>query len=371
LGGCECDSVCGATATDAFNCDWCYTKNNCGSYTFGLGYWDWCLYPRNSSENADWNEKSINTWAKITADTSSGYYPNILGLLQVSVQTSFDDNWEVMPSGRKKYIHSVGAHCLVNFEVSTGSYTGIFKQGNALGIIRMGSAGEVGGGGMAPGIGFKFMRTNQLSANWVSLFDLDGQKTWNFFKHNQTNHIRPPTGATAILAQKFKQSSDCVVMVGLSDAARYDQDGNEVANPVFPYMLNFVPTYDAKNLMPDDVEQENPDLINHLEKISYGFHLFDVYAKSSPTADEEYLGKMKTSTQCYGSKYGDEHLYFRHQRMEEDFAVKPQWLTEMDLKSECGTTDVGPVPPTRCIDKTPPSLSVAEARLIRKKKYQN
>ena len=42
--GCTCTTECGASLPDGFNIAWCYTKDGCGSWSFG-GTWDECVYP--------------------------------------------------------------------------------------------------------------------------------------------------------------------------------------------------------------------------------------------------------------------------------------------------------------------------------------
>ena len=44
------------------------------------------------------------------------------------MKTSFDDEWDVMPNGRHKAIHSVGAVCPFKIDVAHDSpYTGLLK----------------------------------------------------------------------------------------------------------------------------------------------------------------------------------------------------------------------------------------------------
>merc|ERR1719265_1811076 len=68
-----------------------------------------------------------------------------------------------------------------------------------------------------------------------------------------------------------------------------------------------------------------------LTSISAGVTLFDVYTHSSPTAKKqgkkEKLGTLTTTSQCVQSLFGDAALFFRHQRMEEDFALRPDWIS--------------------------------------------
>jgi len=346
--GCECESNCGATLDFGnANCDWCYTKNNCGHYAYTrLAYYDYCLYPLKDSEAEEWEQKQIMIWNGITADSTPGEYPNLLGLLSASIQTSFDDQWDVMPAGRVKYIHSIGAVCLVNMDVTSTKYTGILGNGMQHGIIRMGSAAEIGSSGTTPGNGFKFLRTGVKSANWVSLYSLDGISSYNFFSVNQSNHIAPPTGVTAILAAKFEQASNCVTMVGLSDAARFDQDGKEYS-PKFPYKLTFSPTPEAARFIPDSQISQN-EFLAYMGKIPTGTMIYKVYSQHAPGAADELFGTITTTTECVSSDFGDNHLYFRHQRIEEDWQIRQDWIPDIDATAECGTDSINIIPPQNC-----------------------
>ena len=128
--GCRCSSLCGPSVSDHFTRDWCYTRDSCGSWFLGHGYWDYCQYLNSQRQNytsMSWREKQDALWQMIAADDTPGqYYAN--DLLTESVLTSFDDEWDVMPNGRHKVIHSVGAICPFQLEVSTDSpYTGLLK----------------------------------------------------------------------------------------------------------------------------------------------------------------------------------------------------------------------------------------------------
>ena len=44
---------------------------------------------------------------------------------------------------------------------------------------------------------------------------------------------------TIAASKKFCQAGNCITKVGLSNVCTHDQDGNEVAEPVFPFMFLF------------------------------------------------------------------------------------------------------------------------------------
>ena len=80
-------------------------------------------------------------------------------------------------------------------------------------------------------------------------------------------------------------------------------------------------------------KKSNEDLLRELSTIKEGTRLFRVTAYASPKDKTEgngfELGTMTTTSQCHRSVFGDTRLLFRHQRMEADFARKPEWIEEL------------------------------------------
>ena len=238
--------MCSATLSgDNFAYDWCTTKDECGNYDLIYGYWDKCLYL--DSEKPDytaqtWSEKQEQMWAKINADNSIGPPPDPLQILFESVKTTFDDEWDHMPAGRTKFIHPAGAVCPFVVDIKDSPFTGLFQDGQTHGMIRLGSATSTDNedSGVTPGGGVKFFRTGRSSGNFVILNQLGPivNNNYNFFSVPLSNQI--PEDAPIFLipvAIKFCQAQDCPTKVGLSDICRYDQDGNEVQDIVFPYKV--------------------------------------------------------------------------------------------------------------------------------------
>ncbi len=113
----------------------------------------------------------------------------------------------------------------------------------------------------------------------MSLSPLPGN-SYNFFQANFSNHIAPPSGATAILAKKFNQASGCVGHVGLSDLCAFGADGVPVPIPVFPYKINLF-----SNTVQFPSAPVSQDGINaYLSKIPPATPLFTLYAFDSPEA---------------------------------------------------------------------------------------
>jgi hypothetical protein len=205
--------------------------------------------------------------------------------------------------------------------------------------MRLSSAKNPDSSGTTPGMGVKFFRDGRPSANFVAMYSLDGQPCTDpsFFSNDWTNHI-PLTDnfGLKIIAAKFWQASFCPLQVGLSDLASSD-DGVGT----FPYMLKFHSLVDS----PCDCTKYAECLQTLISKLPVGTKLFEVSAQSAPSAAFEDIGSITITDAMTTSKFGDEQLFFRHQHMEDDFKIKPEWLASIDRATECGMGCTGTAPP--------------------------
>jgi len=222
-------------------------------------------------------------------------------------------------------------------------------------LIRLGSASSLDellppphGTYIFPGFGIKFLRSGVRSADWVALRATGAGGSYNFFESTFSNHVAPDSALTGL--GKFQQASGCIDMVGLSDACTYTQAGEKVDKPVFPFEVRFEPT--GKASFPDK-RKSNADLLNELSGIADGTDVFTLYAFASPRDKKQgkniTLGTLTTVGTCHQTLFGDTDLFFRHQRMEEDFALAPEWIPEMKALGDpaCEAT-VGPVSKWQC-----------------------
>eukprot|EP00927_Polykrikos_kofoidii_P025441 TRINITY_DN22844_c0_g1_i1.p1 TRINITY_DN22844_c0_g1~~TRINITY_DN22844_c0_g1_i1.p1 ORF type:complete len:410 (-),score=49.83 TRINITY_DN22844_c0_g1_i1:138-1367(-) len=349
--GCKCTSRCFTGAL------WqCYASPVCsvaskdcpgGTATWSIihGYSDYCVYGEYKPyESRTAAQKQELVLAHVQSDTSPGTYPNRLsvlaGVISESVMVSFDASSDVFPESRKKYIHSVGMVGGISF-VSVGGhpYTGVF-EGAQHGLIRLSSAAKPGGS-FTPGAAFKFFRDGRRSANFVAMPSLDGQpcSNSNFFANDFKTHISATNNfGLKLIAAKFWQASYCPLMVGLSDVASATDD---VFNSVFPFELVLHPLVNVS--CPCDAYTTT--FAAALSKLELGTKLFEVRAIKQFGDPSTVIGHIELSTKLTTSKFGDEQLFFRHQRMEDDFALKPEWLADFDHKEQCGMAAVGTTAP--------------------------
>merc|ERR1719215_832861 len=329
--GCTCQTPCGAAAHEDYGrCDWCYTENGCGQSGW-KGSWDYCKYsPMEEFEAQNYRNKQSQLWARTTAPDVVGQSApahlaahTLTTLLGYSMITPFDDQWEVLPNGRERLIHSQGVVCQIDFNVDSNSP---FK-----GIIRLGSAASLDEPLLPkifPGFGIKFLRSGVRSADWVSLRTIGDEGSWNFMESQFANHAAPQEALLKL--NKFQQASGCIDMVGLSDACTYDQDGHMFFYPVFPFLFEWEPT--GKVRFPDE-KKTNDDMLRELSSILRGPDILEAFAYASPSDKKRgrkiRLGMVTTTSECVQSLFGDLELFFRHQRMEEDFALRPDWIQQM------------------------------------------
>ena len=128
--------------------------------------------------------------------------------------------------------------------------------------------------------------------------------------------------------------------VGVSNWANYLQDGAKVDAPVFPYRLRsdltsvlhtfildllfrFRPTGDI--VFSDDYVQ---DFTEDLKSIPIDSVLYEILALDLPEelgGKEVYIGDLVLRSAMITSKWGDEHLFFRHDDEAHDLVIKPEW----------------------------------------------
>jgi len=227
---------------------------------------------------------------------------------------------------RAKVIHTVGAVGRVEWKDLGGhNYSGIFN-GAQHGLVRLSLALEPDTKELntAPGMGLKFLRDGVDSANLVAMYSVDGQQSWNFFKNDFSNHIPKISFAkTATLGLKFATATRNIRQVGISDWGKYGENGVETANPSFPYRLRFHPTGNIS--FPDTYARPTTE---DLVTIPAGSVLYQVFALDAPEklgGEEKRIADLVLTSEVVTSKWGDQHLFIRHQDMAEDLQLRPEW----------------------------------------------
>lgn len=306
---------------------------------------------------AAWEQKSSPDkqdmlWKATVADTKSNEWPNVLEealLLVEQMNLTFDSvDWdEFMPNeiktwpyktgyARTKLIHSQGVVALVSWKsLGNHNYTGLF-QGATHGLMRLSLAGppdtSADSPNMGPGVAFKFLRDGMPASQVIAMYQLGGQSSFNFFEHDLTNHV-PDLGTSApfklrVIRETFAAASNWPTMIGVSEFASFTQSGAAVPSPNAPFRVVFHPTaaYHQKfnNTTP------KPDILADVgQALIPGSTVYEVWAQDSPyndPNDPQLIGTLVLNSKGFTSMFGDKTLFMRHVRMEDDLALKPQWV---------------------------------------------
>lgn len=225
-------------------------------------------------------------------------------------------NSDFMPQGRAKPIHAHGSTAGIKFVVQESfGYSGIFASGAEHGFIRLSLAVKPSSAGMIPGLAVKFLVDGRPSVNLQAMHSLEAQASYNFFEHPFSNIIDEPTGfALKLLLPVFRAASDKPFALGLRHMAVLDASGAMVTPPekiAFPERIYFIPT---GKLRFDPAPHEIRDDLN---AIPVGAILYHVWAVDKHGA-ERCLGHIESTTPFVSSAFGDAHLFFKHQRIEDD-----------------------------------------------------
>ena len=140
-------------------------------------------------------------WKELSKNQSTYKYQDAVGVGKIflyDVSKTFEHRGDELPRNpfgeRKKLIHSVGVVGKVKFiSDQNHPYSGIFK-GADYGVIRLSTASKPSEmQPMVPGLGLKFLRDGQESANVVAMPQFNGvggqPDDWNFFSEPLSSFI--------------------------------------------------------------------------------------------------------------------------------------------------------------------------------------
>ena len=108
--------------------------------------------------------------------------------------------------------------------------------------------------------------------------------------------------------------------------ASYTQDGQQESSVNFPWSLRFAPS--GQYSFPSTVAEGYTNFLDDLATITSGSVLYDVYAMDKPSelgGTEMKIAQIKTVSEMTTSNWGDEKMFIRHQRMDDDLKIHPEW----------------------------------------------
>jgi len=290
------------------------------------------------------SEKAKQILAAVGANRVPGSYlspPLVSELLtNQSMNTTFEvasDEFPKQGKGyRKKLIHSVAAIGIGKWVPVPNKlgYTGIFADGNDHVVLRLSSGYEPmvndnpKANHIMGGLTLKFLRDGRPSVNIFAVHSLVGQPSFNYFAHDISNHVADfhHLAPAPLLKSRanFARGSPWPVMQGLNTVA-----GSEyVKQPRFPFRVIFHPELHLHKGFPD--KYPGVSLFQQLSEGVKPGPVYKVYAIDAPEDDVNldkavHIANIVLTTDLTTSTFGDQKLFFRHVRFDDDLKLRPEW----------------------------------------------
>jgi hypothetical protein len=179
-------------------------------------------------------------------------------------------------------------------------------------------------------------------------------------KHCQVTEKMPSIALPFL--RKFTRYSKYPLSLGVSDFAKYDQEGNEREAHNFPFAVTLKPVLERQDGRGAKLSKSNnassssstntasrttsttngrnfstfDSFIDEVTTIPIGTTLYDIFASPDPDSVGDpwriqRIGRIVTTSEMIPSDPTD-GIFYRHQVKEEDFQLKPTWEEDMKRK---------------------------------------
>ena len=250
---------------------------------------------------------------------------------------------DIVPTSPKKWIkhlHRRGSVAKIKFIPVNTNFTGVFK-GAECGFLRLSltykpleKKGFLSERGFAPGLALKLFRDQKPSANISALYSLSGQEqNYNFFENALSNIV--PIGDSygeQLIHTIFSRVTKYPEQLSASDFSKIDQFGLNVKEPKSPKQIFFVPTAEIRKKYSKKKHDPREDFL----KIPSGNTVYKVYAVSESIEknfnyyyykaedrkiflkkeNREQIGSIVTTSDFINSSFGDDKLFFKHEKVD-------------------------------------------------------
>ena len=254
---------------------------------------------------------------------------------------------------RVKRTHPRGVVTKVQFIATHDTpYTGMFR-GSKHGVMRISettmTTPEVPK--TAPGFGLKLFRDGMWAGDMLTMYAFDGQPSFNFFRNRWSTILAEPQNECNRETQgkKLAEVTDYIGATTVLDLAEFDEYGQKVENPQFPFMIEVEP-YDVYGW----TDRYQNDFHDQLTAIPANTVLFKMYAYDVPPefgGEQRLIGWIVSRSETVTSLWGDQKLFFKHQRMDEAIRIRPHyfdWVEFWELGKFNETPLKNPAPKQRC-----------------------
>ena len=265
-------------------------------------------------QNYLWNNKILPTQYSTLPELAG---LDFFGFNSTDMHPTVERISDEMPIERIKHIHKRGVVATVAFEADANTpFTGLFK-GASCGLLRTSVAVAPNFiTPMVPGAALKFFIDGRPSRNFPFMPSLDGQgKNYNFFAFSFFTSIAEPKNfALKLLKVIFERVSKEPGKLSLNHLATFTQTGEKEPMRLAPEVMELAPTAAIQTL-------ESPARDTRLDALAIpaGTEMFEVYDWTNGNRGMR-LGKIVTTSNFVASQWGDDGLFFKHQRIEDQNA---------------------------------------------------
>lgn len=225
-----------------------------------------------------------------------------------------------------------GYVCKVAIQWFEHGYSGLFARADH-GLLRMSSGlkppkwlpygcGTLRQMKLLPCVSLKLFRDRSPTGNIMFMGRKTGQPSEDFWEHCVCSHLTTTMSAflRILCGAHLTRYTSYPMQLGLSHLATHKQDGSEVEHPSFPWAMCLQPLLPRGGTFP-----------SQFTNISVGTPIYDIFAMAGPSSEGRRvgrIGRIVATSEVVGSGM---HLVFKHQRKEEDHALRPGWkLTHED-----------------------------------------
>ncbi len=279
-----------------------------------------------------WNRVLATKYVGALPDTGVSIFELPKLLMPSYLEPTLTHDADVLPEGRQKLIHPVGAVSILRYvpHALDGEMTasGLLAE-EQLVLGRHSIADPTPGRPFAPGLAMKFfaedgaMLPGPDTRNIVAVVSLGGfSGPREFFRFPLTTAVPPPKELPyQMVNHQAQEAVDAVCPHAGLDSLHYPltnfcnvtRKGKAVRDPVTPEWLEFWPTGEARKLFFDDNAQKE-DFRVRLAKFSPGTHLYRIWgARGGGKTAHLPVGDVYIDQSPIACRFGDEELFFQHQ----------------------------------------------------------
>lgn len=260
-----------------------------------------------------WKENLIPNEYKVVPEIQSLGLFDLVKLMSKSfLAKSFDHESDEMPEGRVKLLHPFGSVVQIEFvPTPKASSSGLLKSG-AIGIARLSLAGNPNLMGYTPGMGLKLLVDGKPSVNLHVMNSLSGQNNdQNFFALEFSNILPKPPFYLSLLAQAFTRVKSPPTELNINGITQVNSSGEVVESENIKNVYQIVFRPNPELAIASDTQR---DFREELAEIPSGSTLYSVFTRRHESSDLKKVGYLVTRSEFVASRYGDEKLFFQHQR---------------------------------------------------------